>query len=483
MLNLNNPELVRSQSYIDGEWVEADSGELVSVVNPATDEEITVVAKLGVPEAKRAINAANNAWSLWRSKTATERSQLLLHWYDLIIENQNDLAKILTAEQGKPLLEAQAEVLYGASYIEWYAEEAKRINGDIIPQPSGDKRLFVIKQPVGVVGAITPWNFPNAAFVRKVAPALAAGCTFVGRPATETPLSALAIAVLAEQAGIPKGVFNVLVGSRSIGAELTDNPLVRKITFTGSTPVGKKLMKQSADTCKKVSMELGGNAPFIVFDDADIDTAVDGAIASKFRNAGQTCVCANRILVQTGIYDEFVTRFVEKAAAFKLGNGLEAGITMGPMINAKAVDETDALVWEALSKGATLASGGHRHDAGESFYMPTVLIDVPTNARVFKEEIFGPVAPIFRFESEQEALELANDTEVGLASYLYTKDISRIWRMCESLEYGMVGINEGIISNAMAPFGGVKESGVGREGSSYGLDDYLEIKYMCLGGL
>ncbi len=483
MLNLENPELLRSQSYINGEWVEADNGATVDVLNPANGETVATVSSLGINEAKRAIDAANNAWSQWKNTTAIERSKIIRRWYELIIENQEDLAKILTAEQGKPLSEARGEILYGASYLEWYGEEAKRVNGDVIPHPSNDKRLIVIKQPVGVVAAITPWNFPSAAFVRKVAPAIAAGCTFVGRPATETPLSALAIAVLGEKAGVPKGVFNVLVGSRSIGTEMTTNPLVRKITFTGSTPVGKILMTQAVGTCKKMSMELGGNAPFIIFEDADLDAAIDGLMASKYRNAGQTCVCANRIIIQENVHNAFVKKLVERVSQFKLGNGTDESTTMGPMINAKAAADVQELVDEAVENGAKVIYGGKISDKGNCFFEPTILTGVSTQARVFAEEIFGPVAPIFTFKDEADAIRLANDTEFGLAAYFYTRDIGRAWRVGESLEYGIVGINEGIISNAMAPFGGVKESGTGREGSTYGMEDYLEIKYMCMGGI
>ncbi len=483
MLKLSYPELLRTQSYINGEWVDAEDGNTVDVMNPASGLPVITVASLGANETKIAIDAAYVAGLIWRQKTAIERSTVLRRWFDLMIEHQDDLAKILTAEQGKPLAEAKGEVLYGASYVEWYAEEAKRINGDVIPHPSNDKRLVVIKQPVGVVGSITPWNFPNAMIARKAAPALAAGCTFVGRPATETPLSALALAVLAEKAGIPKGVFNIIVGARSIGTELTTNALVRKITFTGSTPVGKLLMAQSIGTCKKMSMELGGNAPFIIFDDADVDAAIDGVMVSKYRNAGQTCVCANRILVQEGVYDIFVEKLLERVKGFTLGDGVEADTTVGPLINSKAANDVQALVSDAEQKGAKVLVGGNISTLGDCFFEPTVLVDVPVDARVFKEEIFGPVAPIFRFKSEEEAIQLANDTEFGLASYFYTRDIGRVWRVGEALEYGIVGINEGGISNAMAPFGGVKESGNGREGSSYGIEDYLEIKYMCMGGI
>jgi len=485
MLPLKNPALLRTQSYINGQWVDADDGRSVDVTNPATAEVITAVASVGANETRRAIEAAEAALQHWRATTAKERAGVLRRWYDLILANKDDLGLILTAEQGKPLAEAKGEIVYGANYIEWFAEEAKRIYGDVIPQPSNDKRLIVVKQPVGVVGAITPWNFPNAMITRKAAPALAAGCTVVCKPATETPLSALALAVLAEEAGVPAGVFNVVVGqdSRAIGGELTGNPGVRKVTFTGSTPVGKILMEQCAATVKKTSMELGGNAPFIVFDDADIDAAIAGAMSSKYRNAGQTCVCSNRLLVQAGIYDVFADKLAAAVAEFTLGNGQNGDVTMGPLVNEKAVDGVESLVADALSKGATATIGGQRAQQGACFYEPTVIKGATTDMRLFKEEIFGPVAPLFKFETEAEAIAMANDTEFGLASYFYSRDIGRIWRVSEALEYGIVGINEGIISNEMAPFGGVKESGNGREGSKYGIDDYLEIKYLCLGGL
>lgn len=483
MLKLNNPSLLQSQSYINGEWVGSSNQNTIPVLNPANGDEIIQVAYLNDIKAKQAIEAANKALPVWQGLTAIQRANILRKWYNLILENIDDLAHILTSEQGKPLAEARGEISYGASYIEWYAEDAKRINGDIIPQPSNDKRILVMKQAVGVVGAITPWNFPNAMLTRKFAPALAAGCTFVGRPATETPLSALALAVLAEEAGVPRGVFNVLVGERSIGTELTSNPMVKKISFTGSTAVGKQLMAQAAATCKRTSMELGGNAPFIVFDDADLDAAVEGALASKYRNAGQTCVCANRFLVQENIYDAFCEKLAEKASRFQLGNGLSPDTTMGPMITQKATLEVKALVDEAIEQGAKVLTGGNIANEGNNFFEPTVLTQVSPKARVFREEIFGPVAPVFKFRTEEEAIALANDTEFGLASYFYTRDLNRAWRVSEALEYGIVGLNEGIISNAMAPFGGVKESGNGREGSRYGIEDYLEIKYLCMGGL
>ena len=485
MLALNNPDLLRTQSYINGEWVDADDGATVEVLNPATGEVIAAIASCGADETRRAIDAAAAALPAWRARSAKDRAKLLRDWYNLVLENIDDLALILTAEQGKPLFEARGEIGYGASYIEWFAEEGKRVYGDVIAPPSADKRIVVIKQPVGVVASITPWNFPNAMITRKAAPALAVGCTFVGKPATETPLSALALGVLAEQAGIPAGVFNMVAGksSRAIGGEMTANPIVRKLTFTGSTPVGKVLIQQCAGTVKKTSMELGGNAPFIVFDDADIDAAVQGALISKYRNAGQTCVCANRILVQEGVYEEFAAKLAAAVRDFKLGAGVDDGTTMGPLINSGAARDVHALVTDALGKGAQAVVGGDFHPLGERFYQPTVLTGVSRDMRVFNEEIFGPVAPLFKFKTEQEAIAMANDTEFGLASYFYARDMGRVWRVAEGLEYGIVGINEGIISNEMAPFGGVKESGSGREGSKYGIDDYIEIKYMCMGGI
>ncbi len=485
MLKLKRPELLRTESYINGEWVSADSGATVSVLNPATGEKVAEVASLGAGETRRAINAAQLAMADWQKRPAKERANILRTWYNLIMANQDDLGIILTAEQGKPLAEAKGEVAYGAAYIEWFAEEAKRIYGDVIPHPSSDRRLVCIKQPIGVVASITPWNFPNAMITRKAGPALAAGCAFVGKPATETPLSALALAVLAEEAGIPKGVFNIVVGksSREIGGEMTSNPTVKKVTFTGSTPVGKVLMEQCAGTVKKTSMELGGNAPFIVFDDADLDEAVKGAMASKYRNAGQTCVCSNRMLVQEGVYEAFAEKLAAAVKELRMGNGADAGVTVGPLVNAKAASDVSDLVKDALDKGANAVLGGKISDLGECFFEPTILTNVNPDMRVFKEEIFGPVAPLFKFSTEEEAIAMANDSEFGLASYFYSRDIGRIWRVGEALEYGIVGINEGIISNEMAPFGGIKESGSGREGSKYGMDDYVEIKYMCIGGI
>jgi succinate-semialdehyde dehydrogenase/glutarate-semialdehyde dehydrogenase len=483
-MQISDQALLRNQAYIDGRWCDADSGETLAVLNPANGETVADVAKCGTAETRRAIEAAERAQVGWRNTTAKERAALLRKWLELTLAAQEDLAQIMTAEQGKPLAESRGEIVYGASYIEWFAEEAKRVYGDTIPQPSNDKRIVVIKQPVGVVACITPWNFPNAMLARKIAPALAAGCTVVCKPANETPLSALALAELAERAGIPAGVINIVAGKTpEIGAELTSNPIVRKLTFTGSTAVGKLLVEQCAATMKRTSMELGGNAPFIVFDDADVDEAVKGAIICKFRNAGQTCVCANRILVQDGIYDEFSEKLAAAMGALKLGDGVQDGVDIGPLINEKAANDVLEFVENAVAQGAQVAAGGQRSSLGSCFVEPTLLTHVTEDMRVFREEIFGPVAPLFRFEDEAEAIAMANDTEFGLASYFYSRDIGRIWRVSEGLEYGIVGINTGIISNEMAPFGGVKESGQGREGSKYGLDDYLEIKYMCIGGI
>jgi succinate-semialdehyde dehydrogenase/glutarate-semialdehyde dehydrogenase len=483
-MQISDKALLRNQAYIDGEWCDADSGETLAVLNPANGQKITDVAKCGTAETRRAIEAAERAQVEWRNTTAKERAALLRKWLELTLDAQEDLAQIMTAEQGKPLAESRGEIVYGASYIEWFAEEAKRVYGDTIPQPSNDKRIVVIKQPVGVVACITPWNFPNAMLTRKIAPALAAGCTVVCKPANETPLSALAMAELAERAGVPAGVINVIAGKTpEIGAELTSNPIVRKLTFTGSTAVGKLLVEQCAATMKRTSMELGGNAPFIVFDDADVDEAVKGAIICKFRNAGQTCVCANRILVQDGIYDEFAEKLAAAMAALKLGDGTQDGVDVGPLINEKAANDVLEFVDNAVAQGAQVAAGGRRSNLGSCFVEPTLLTHVTEGMRVFREEIFGPVAPLFRFEDEAGAISMANDPEFGLASYFYSRDIGRIWRVSEGLEYGIVGINTGIISNEMAPFGGIKESGQGREGSKYGLDDYLEIKYMCIGGI
>lgn len=483
-LNLQDPSLLRDRAYIGGQWLEAANGSSFAVKNPANGDVLAHVSLCGESEARRAIDTAYLAQKDWMARTAKERSSLLRKWFDQIMLHQEDLARLLTAEQGKPLAEARGEIAYGASYVEWFAEEAKRVYGDIVPAPASDKRLLVQKQPVGVVAAITPWNFPNAMLVRKIAPALAAGCSIVGKPANATPLSALAVAELADRAGIPPGVINILAGdTAAIGGELTANPLVRKLSFTGSTEVGKALLKACADTVKRTSMELGGNAPFIVFDDADLDAAVRGAIASKYRNAGQTCVCANRFLVQSGIYDEFTRRLVDAVAMMKVGAGWEEGVDIGPLIDRNAAENVAEKVNDAITKGAYCPSGNPGLASSGSFMTPIVLTGVTDSMRVFHEEIFGPVAPLVKFVSEKEAIALANGTPFGLASYLYTRDMGRLWRVSEALEYGIVGVNEGIISNEMAPFGGIKESGYGREGSKYGLDDYLDIKYVCVGGL
>lgn len=484
-LQLKDASLLKTQAYINGQWVAADNGGTFEVKNPANGEVIASVASVGASETRRAIEAADKAMGSWRAMPAKTRANILRKWYDLIMANVEDLAIIMTVEQGKLLKESRMEVNYGASFIEWFAEESKRIYGDVIPSPFSDRRQIVIKQPVGVVAAVTPWNFPNAMITRKAGPALAAGCAIVIKPASETPLSALALAELAHRAGIPAGVLNIVPGksSREIGGELTSNPIVRKFTFTGSTPVGKALLEQCAKTVKKVSMELGGNAPVIVFDDADIDKAVAGALASKYRNSGQTCICVNRVLVQEGIYDAFAKKFAEEVAKFKVGNGLNEDMTMGPLVNEKAASDMEALVQDAVSKGATVLTGGKASNEGACFYQPTVLTNISKEMRVAREEIFGPIAPIFKFKTEAEAIAMANDTEFGLASYVYTRDVGRVWRVAEGIEYGMVGVNEVGITNDAIPFGGVKESGLGREGSKYGIDDYLEIKYICMGGL
>jgi len=481
---LKDPALFRQQCYVDGAWIDADSGATIEVTNPATNDVLGTVPKLGRDETARAVEAANRAWPFWRAKTGKERANLLRAWYNLIMANQEDLAVLMTLEQGKPFAEAKGEVVYGASFVEWFAEEAKRVYGDTIPQHQPDKRIVVIKQPVGVVAAITPWNFPNAMITRKCAPALAVGCPVVIKPATLTPYSAFALAELAERAGIPAGVINVLTGSSSeIGGELTSNPIVRKLSFTGSTEVGKILIEQCAGTVKKVSMELGGNAPFIVFDDADLDAAVEGAMMSKFRNTGQTCVCANRLLVQDAVYDAFAEKLAKAVGALKVGFGLEEGVNQGPLIDVAALEKVEEHVADATAKGAKVAVGGARHERGGTFYQPTILTGVTTDMKVTREETFGPVAPLFRFKTEEEAVTMANDTEFGLASYFYARDLGRVWRVAEALESGIVGINTGIISTEVAPFGGVKESGMGREGSKYGMDDFLEIKYLCMGGV
>jgi succinate-semialdehyde dehydrogenase / glutarate-semialdehyde dehydrogenase len=481
-MQLRDPRLLRDQAYIDGAWLGAAT--TFPVADPASGEILARVAELGAVETRRAIEAANAAWPAWRRQTAKQRAAVLRKWFDLILANADDLALLMTREQGKPLAEAKGEIAYGASFVEWFAEEGKRVYGDVIPSPAADRRLVVLKQPIGVCAAITPWNFPNAMITRKVAPALAAGCTVVVKPAEQTPLSALALAELAERAGFPPGVFNVVTGSAAaapiIGAELTANPIVRKLSFTGSTEVGRLLMAQCAPTVKKVSLELGGNAPFIVFDDAALDAAVEGAMTSKYRNAGQTCVCANRLLVQDGIYDAFAARLADKVRTLKVGAGIEAGVTQGPLIDTAALAKVEALVADAVAKGARVLTGGQRHERGGTFYQPTVLADVTSDMRCAREEIFGPVAPLFRFKTEADAIALANATEYGLAGYFFARDIGRVWRVAEALEYGIVGVNTGLISNEVAPFGGVKQSGIGREGSRYGIEDYLEIKYVCL---
>jgi succinate-semialdehyde dehydrogenase/glutarate-semialdehyde dehydrogenase len=481
---LKDPKLFRQQCYLNGQWAGADSGATVEVTNPASGAVIGTIPKMGAAETVRAIDAASAALPAWRAKLAKERAALLRRWFELMMANQEDLGLIMTTEQGKPLPEAKGEIAYAASFIEWFAEEAKRIYGDVIPSVWPDKRLVVIKQPVGVCGLITPWNFPAAMITRKAAPALAAGCTVVIKPATQTPFSALALAELAERAGIPKGVFNVITGgAKDIGGELTANPKVAKISFTGSTEVGRMLMAQSASTIKKISLELGGNAPFLVFDDADLDAAAEGAMVSKYRNAGQTCVCANRLLVQEGVYDAFAARLAEKVKALKVGPGTEAGVNIGPLIDKNAVAKVEEHVSDALAKGAKVVVGGKRHSLGGLFYEPTVLANVTTSMKVTKEETFGPVAPLFRFKTEADGIAMANDTEFGLASYFYARDVGRIWRVGEGLESGMVGVNTGLISNEVAPFGGVKQSGIGREGSRYGIEEFLEVKYLCMGGV
>ncbi|VVD33690.1 NADP-dependent succinate-semialdehyde dehydrogenase [Paraburkholderia dioscoreae] len=481
---LKDESLVKNSCFIDGEWTGADSGDVIEVNNPATGEVLGTVPKMGAAETRRAVEACDRALPEWRSKTGKERAAILRRWYELMLENQDDLAVIMTAEQGKPLSESRGEIGYAASFLEWFAEEGKRVYGDTIPAHARDKRIIVLKQPIGVCAAITPWNFPAAMLTRKIGPALAAGCTMVLKPASQTPFSALALCVLAERAGMPKGVIACVTGAASaIGGELSSNPIVRKLSFTGSTEVGKLLLAQCASTVKKASMELGGNAPFIVFDDADLDAAVMGAIASKYRNAGQTCVCANRLLVQDGVYDEFVERLAREVLKLKVGNGLETGTLVGPLIDHKAVAKVEEHVSDAVAKGATVVLGGKKHAAGENFYEPTILSGTTPDMLIFREETFGPVAPVFRFSTDEDAIRLANDTEFGLASYFYSRDIARVWKVAEALEYGIVGINEGLISTEVAPFGGVKESGLGREGSKYGIDDYLELKYLCIGGV
>ncbi len=479
---LKDPSLLETRAYVAGEWVGADDGATFEVTNPARGDVICTVPNLGRAETRRAIAAAEIAQKEWAARTGKERAGILRKWFDLMMANQDDLGRILTAEMGKPLAEAKGEVAYGASFIEWFAEEAKRVYGETVPGHMRDKRITVLKQPIGVVGSITPWNFPNAMITRKCGPALASGCAFVARPAAETPLSALAIAVLADRAGLPKGILSIITSKRSsdIGKEFCENPIVRKLTFTGSTEVGRILMKQAADQVMKCSMELGGNAPFIVFDDADLDAAVEGAMASKFRNNGQTCVCANRIYVQTGVYDAFAEKLAVAVGKLNVGDGLVDGVTTGPLVNMDALDKVEEHIADVLARGGKLISGGKRHSLGGSFFEPTIATDVAADALVSQEETFGPLAPLFRFETEDDAIRLANATIFGLASYFYARDMGRIVRVQEALEYGMVGVNTGMISTEVAPFGGIKQSGLGREGSHHGMDDYLELKYICL---
>ena len=481
-MQLNDPTLFRQQAMINGRWRDASSKETLAVTNPANGQQLGSVPKMGAAETREAIDAAAGALPAWRALTAKERSAILRRWFELMMEHQDDLARLMTLEQGKPLAEAKGEISYAASFIEWFAEEGKRIYGDTIPGHQADKRLLVIKQPIGVTAAITPWNFPSAMITRKAGPALAAGCTMVLKPASQTPFSALALAELANRAGIPEGVFNVVTGSASeVGNELTGNPLVRKLSFTGSTEIGRQLMEQCAKDIKKVSLELGGNAPFIVFDDADLDKAVEGALASKFRNAGQTCVCANRLYVQDGVYDRFAEKLQQAVSKLQIGDGLQPNVTIGPLIDEKAIAKVQEHIADALGKGARIVTGGKVHELGGNFFQPTILVDVPGDAKVAKEETFGPLAPLFRFKDEADVIAQANDTEFGLAAYFYARDLSRVFRVGEALEYGIIGINTGLISTEVAPFGGVKSSGLGREGSKYGIEDYLEIKYMCIG--
>ncbi|MCW9488522.1 NADP-dependent succinate-semialdehyde dehydrogenase [Klebsiella michiganensis] len=481
-MQLNDPTLFRQQALINGRWRDASSKETLAVTNPANGQQLGSVPKMGAAETREAIDAAAGALPAWRALTAKERSAILRRWFELMMEHQDDLARLMTLEQGKPLAEAKGEISYAASFIEWFAEEGKRIYGDTIPGHQADKRLLVIKQPIGVTAAITPWNFPAAMITRKAGPALAAGCTMVLKPASQTPFSALALAELANRAGIPEGVFNVVTGSASeVGNELTGNPLVRKLSFTGSTEIGRQLMEQCAKDIKKVSLELGGNAPFIVFDDADLDKAVEGALASKFRNAGQTCVCANRLYVQDGVYDRFAEKLQQAVSKLQIGDGLQPNVTIGPLIDEKAIAKVQEHIADALGKGARIVTGGKVHELGGNFFQPTILVDVPGDAKVAKEETFGPLAPLFRFKDEADVIAQANDTEFSLAAYFYARDLSRVFRVGEALEYGIIGINTGLISTEVAPFGGVKSSGLGREGSKYGIEDYLEIKYMCIG--
>jgi succinate-semialdehyde dehydrogenase/glutarate-semialdehyde dehydrogenase len=479
---LKDPKLFREQCYVDGAWISAEGGKAFPVTNPATAETLGNVPDMGAAETRKAIAAAQAAFPAWRAKTAKERAAILRKWNDLILANVEDLALILTSEQGKPLAESKGEVTIGAAYVEWCAEDAKRVYGETIPTPWADKRIVVVKQPVGVCGAITPWNFPHSMITRKVAPGLAAGCTIVLKPAEQTPYSALALAELAERAGFPKGVLNIITGDApAIGGELCANPSVRKISFTGSTEVGRLLMRQSADTVKKLSLELGGNAPFIVFDDADLDAAAEGAIISKYRNSGQTCVCANRIFVHDKVYDAFAAKFAEKVKALKVGQGTEAGVTQGPLIDGAALAKVEEHVADAQKGGARLLTGGKRHAKGGTFYEPTVIADALPTMKIFSEETFGPVAPLFRFKTDDEVVKLANSTEYGLAAYFYSRDIGRVWKVAEALDYGMVGVNSGLITTEVAPFGGMKQSGLGREGSKYGIEEYVEVKYICMG--
>ena len=483
-MKLTDPKLLRSQCYVNGQWLDAADGRTTPVTNPASGAQLGTVPQLDGAATRRAIEAAAAAFPAWAAQTAKQRAVILRRWFDLMMANQNDLAQLMTAEQGKPLAEAAGEIAYAASFLEWFAEEARRVYGEIIPGHQPDKRIFVLRQPVGVVAAITPWNFPAAMITRKAAPALAAGCTFIVKPAGQTPLSALAMAELAARAGVPPGVFNVITGSaREIGAELTSNPLVRKLTFTGSTEVGRVLMAQSAPTLKKLSMELGGNAPFIVFADADLDAAVQGALASKYRNTGQTCVCANRLLVQDGVYDDFAARLHKAVSALKVGDGLKGPTDLGPLIDAAALAKVQEHIADARAKGGKITLGGKPHALGGTFYEPTIITEATTAMQFAREETFGPVAPLFRFRDEPEAMRMANDTEFGLASYLYTRDLARAWRCAEALEYGIVGLNTGLISTEVAPFGGIKQSGFGREGSHHGILDYTELKYLCLAGI
>jgi succinate-semialdehyde dehydrogenase/glutarate-semialdehyde dehydrogenase len=482
MLNLNDPSLLRDDCYIDGQWT--GSPQRIDVLNPANGQKVASVPRFGAGETRTAIEAAHRAWPAWRARTAKERSALLLRWHALVLANQDDLARIMTAEQGKPLTEARGEIAYAASFIEWFAEEGKRVYGDTIPAPIAGQRIVVTKEPIGVCAAITPWNFPAAMVTRKVGPALAAGCTMVLKPASQTPLTALALVALAERAGIPAGVLSVITGTAgAIGTELATHPLVRKLSFTGSTEVGRTLMQQTASTIKKVSMELGGNAPFIVFDDADLDAAVEGALTSKYRNAGQTCVCANRLYIHAKVYEAFAEKLVTAVRALSVGEGTQDGVHIGPLIDSKAVAKVEEHIADALSKGAQILTGGRRHALGHSFFEPTVLAHATKDMLVAREETFGPLAPLFRFETEDEVVAMANDTEFGLASYFYARDLGRVWRVSERLEYGMVGVNTGLISSEVAPFGGIKQSGIGREGSHYGIDDYLVIKYICMAGI